>query len=53
MTELPKLSQNIFDIGNKNIIIRGDFNFHFNSKLKEEAGKPTLKKSFGKMIEII
>ena len=53
MTELHKLSQKIFDIGNKNIIIRKDFNFHFNSKLKEEAGKPTLKKSFGKMIEII
>ena len=32
LTELYKILQNIEDIGNKNIIIGGDFNFHFNSK---------------------
>ena len=54
LTELHKIPQNIDDIGNKNIIIGGRFNFHFNSKLEAKGGKPTLKKmSIRKMIEII
>ena len=54
LTKLHKILQNVDDIGNKNIIIGGDFNFHFNSKLEAKEGKPTLKKkSIGKMIEII
>ena len=54
LTELHKILQNVDDIGNKNIIIGGDFNFHFNSKLETKGGKPTLKKkSIGKMIELI
>ena len=49
LTELHKILQNFDDIGTKNIIIRGDFNFHFNSKLEAKGGKPTLKKkSLGK-----
>ena len=43
-SELHKILQNIDDIGNKNTIIRGDFNFHFNSKLEVKVGKPTLNK---------
>ena len=31
LTELHKILQNVDDIRNKNIIIGGDFNFHFNS----------------------
>ena len=39
---------------NKSIIIEGDFNLHFNSKLEAKGGKLTLKKkSLGKMIELI
>ena len=54
LTELHKILQNVDDIGNKNIIIGGDFNFHFNSKLEAKGGKPTLKKkSLGKMIKLI
>ena len=54
LTELHKILQNVDDIGNKNIIIGGDFNFYFNSKLEAKGGKPTLKKkSIGKMIELI
>ena len=54
LTELHKILQNINDIGNKNIIIGGDFNFHFNSKLEAKGGKPFLKKkSLGKIIELI
>ena len=54
LTKLHKILQNVDDIGNKNIIIGGDFNFHFNSKLEAKGGKPTLKKkSVGKMIETI
>ena len=41
LTELQKPLQNVNDIGNKNIIIGGDFNFHFNSKLEAKGGKPT------------
>ena len=33
LTELHKILQNVDDIGNRNIIIGEDFNFHFNSKL--------------------
>ena len=32
LTELHKILQNVDDIGNKNIIIGGGFNFYFNSK---------------------
>ena len=54
LTELHKILQNVDDIGDKNIIIGGDFNFHFNYKLEAKGGKPTLKKkSIGKMIELI
>ena len=54
LSELHKILQNVDDIGNKNIIIGGDFNVHFNSKLETKGGKPTLKKeSLGKMIELI
>ena len=54
LTELHKILQNVDDIGNKNIIIGGDFNFHFNSKLEAKGGKPTLKKkSLRKRIELI
>ena len=54
LTELHKILQNVDDIGNKNIIIGGDFNFHINSKLEAKRGKPTLKKkSIGKVIELI
>ena len=46
--------QNVDEIGKKNKIKGGDFNFHFNSKLEAKGGKPTLKKkSVGKMIETI
>ena len=54
LTKLQKILQNVDNIGNKNIIIGGDFNFHFNSKLEAKGGKPTLKKkSLTKMIELI
>ena len=54
LTELHKILQNVNDIGNKNIIIGGDFNFHFNSKLEARGRKPTLKKkSIRKIIELI
>ena len=54
LTELHKILQNVEDIGNKNIITGGDFNFHFNSKLEAKGGKPTLKKkSIVKMIELL
>ena len=36
-TELHKILQNVDDIGNKNIIIGGDLNFHFNSKLEAKG----------------
>ena len=45
LTELHKVLQNVDDIGKKNIIIGGDFNFHFNSKLEAKGVKPTLKKN--------
>ena len=45
LTELHKILQNVDDIGNKNIIIGGDFSYHFNSKLQVKVGKPTLKKN--------
>ena len=54
LTELHRKLQNVDDIGNKNIIIGGNFNFHFNSKLEAKEGNLTLKKkSVGKIIEII
>ena len=34
LTELHKILQNVENIGNENLIIGGDFNFHFNSKLE-------------------
>ena len=52
LAELHKILQNVNDIGNMNIIIGGDFNFHINSKLEAKEGKLTLKKkSIQKMIE--
>ena len=54
LIKLHKILQNVDDIVNENIIIGQDFNFHFNSKLEANGGKPTLKKkSLGKMIELI
>ena len=54
LTKLHKILQNVNDVGNNNIIIVGDFNFHFNYKLEAKGGKPTLKKkSIRKMIEMI
>ena len=51
---LTELHKNVDDIGNKNIIIGGNFNFNFNSKLEAKGGKPTLKKkSIRKIIELI
>ena len=41
---LHKMIQNVDNIGNKDIIIGGNFNFHFDSKLEAKVGKPTLKK---------
>ena len=43
LTELHKILQNVDDLGNKNIIIGGDFNFHFNSKLEAKGGKTNSK----------
>ena len=37
LTDLQKILQNVGDIGNKNIIVGGDFNFHFNSKLEAKG----------------
>ena len=37
LTELHKILQNVDDIENKNIIIGGDLNFHFNSKLEAKG----------------
>ena len=52
LTKLHKILQNVDDIGNKNIIIGGDVNFYFNSKLDAKGGKPILKKkSIRKIIE--
>ena len=51
LTALHKILQHVDDVGNKNITVGGDFNFHFNSKLEAKGGKP--KKSIGKMIELI
>ena len=54
LTKLHRILQNVNDIGNKNIIIGGDFNFHLNSKLETKGGKPTIKKkSIRKMTELI
>ena len=54
LTKSHKILQNVDDVGNKDIITGGDFNFHFNSKLEAKERKPTLKKkSMGKMIEIV
>ena len=39
---------------NKNIILGGDFNMHFDSKLETKSGKPVLKKqSIAKMVELL
>ena len=43
LTELHKILQTVDDTGNKIIIIGGDFNFHFNSKLESKVGKSALK----------
>ena len=54
LSDLDKILENVTDISTKNIIMGGDFNFHFNSNLESEGGKPILKKrSFAKMIQII
>ena len=45
---------NIKNVKNKNIILGGDFNLHFDSKLEAKGGKPVLKKqSVAKMIELL
>ena len=45
---------NVKNINNKNIILGGDFNMHFDSKLEAKGGKPVLKKqSIAKMVELL
>ena len=50
LTESHKILQNINNIGSNNIIIRGDFNFHFNSKL-EANGKNQLLRNLSEKIK--
>ena len=54
LSQLNDMLGNVMDIKNKNIILGGDFNLHFDSKLEAKGGKPALKKqSIAKLIEII
>ena len=54
LTELNDVIMNIKNVKNKNIILGGDFNLHFDSKLEAKGGKPVLKKkSIAKMIELL
>ena len=48
---LHKILQNVDNIGNKNIIVEGDFNFHFNSNVEVKVGKPSLRRNL--IIELI
>ena len=54
LTELNDVIMNIKNVKNKNIILGGDFNLHFDSKLEAKGGKPVLKKkSIAKMIGLL
>ena len=44
LTQLNDMLINVKNISNKNIILGGDFNVHFDSKLEAKGGKPVLKK---------
>ena len=54
LTQLNDMLINVKNIKNKNIVLRGDFNMHFDSKLEATGGKPVLKKqSIAKMVELL
>ena len=54
LTQLNDMLTNVNNINNKNIILGGDFNMHFDSKLEAKGGKPVLKKqSIAKMVELL
>ena len=54
LTQLNDMLINVKNINNKNIILGGDFNIHFDSKLEAKGGKPVLKKqSIAKMVELL
>ena len=43
LTEVNDVIMNIKNVKNKNIILGGDFNLHFDSKLEAKGGKSVLK----------
>ena len=43
LTQLNDMLINVKNINNKNIILGGDFNMHFDSKSEAKSGKPVLK----------
>ena len=45
LTDFNDVIMNIKNVKNKNIILGGDFNLHFDSKLEAKGGKPVLKKN--------
>ena len=54
MSEFCNFLNKIDDIKNKKIILGGDFNAYFDSKLDASGGKPTIKKqTIPKLIEIL
>ena len=46
LIQLNDMLINVKNINNKNIILGGDFNMHFDSKLEAKGGKPVLKKVY-------
>ena len=54
LTQLNDMLINVKNIKNKNIILGGNFNMHFDSKLEAKGRKPVLKKqSIVKMVELL
>ena len=54
LSEFSNFLNKIDDIKNKKIILGGDFNAYFDSKLDASGGKPTIKKqTIAKLIEIL
>ena len=54
LTQLNDMLINVKNINNKNIILDGDFNMRFYSKLEAKGGKPVFKKqSIAKMVELL
>ena len=54
LTQLNDMLINVKNINNKNMILGGDFNMHFYSKLEAKGGKPILKKqSIAKIVELL